>query len=202
MYIPPFDELENASKEDLLKIIRKTERKMRCLRYKMEHPFYNDEEKLSPTDLTVYKCDRDFLNMAKADYYLKGGELIVGRNEQRVKKFNDKVNEISKITFTLTRFTSPSEEITVDLSGDGVNVKPYSYRIFKDKKDFLVQLKEIKVGDWRKTYSPKRYKIYVLDGSSWSLEFEYKNGKLKSYYGYNAYPYNFEELLDLMGLRL
>lgn len=199
MYIPPFDELKNASKEKLLKIIQKTQRKLRSLRFKMESPFYNEKEKVCPSKLTIYSCDLDFLNIAKLEYYKKGGKHIVNKREERGDKFNENLNDIKKIVLSIQRFPSPPEVTTADLKDNMVIITPCSYRINLDKEDFLAELKEIKVGEWRKVYSPKRYGVLVLDGSGWSLDFEYKSGKRESFCGCNSYPYNFELLLNLMG---
>ena len=38
----------------------------------------------------------------------------------------------------------------------------------------------------------------VLDGEQWVLKFEYKDGKKKTFNGNNAYPYNFDELLEVL----
>ena len=60
MYNPPFNEIESASKENLLKTIRKTKVKMERLINKMEHPNYNSKPKKCLDDITVYKSDRLF----------------------------------------------------------------------------------------------------------------------------------------------
>ena len=57
MYVPAFSKLETDDKKELLRIIRSTKQKMGWLRKKMEHPDYNNIEKVvSPSDLVVYKC--------------------------------------------------------------------------------------------------------------------------------------------------
>ena len=47
---------------------------------------------------------------------------------------------------------------------------------------------------------PDRFGISILDGHQWNLEIEYKDGKKKKYGGSNAYPYNYEDLISLLGL--
>lgn len=66
------------------------------------------------------------------------------------------------------------------------------------KKEFIYQLGELHIGEWRSYYSTKRFGIEVCDGVQWALKFGYKDGKKKTYGGDNAFPYNFDELLDLL----
>lgn len=92
MYMPPFERLQNASKEDLLKIIHSTKIKMGRLRKKMEHPDYNNIDVIvTPSDLVVYKCERDYLNLAIAKYISLGGEYKESSNSIRDTKFNDRL---------------------------------------------------------------------------------------------------------------
>ena len=75
MYIPPFEKLEAANKEELLKIIKSIKIKMRRLKVKMEHPDYRYRTNIKcPTDLLIYKCDRNFLDRAIFKYIEIGGD--------------------------------------------------------------------------------------------------------------------------------
>lgn len=41
-----------------------------------------------------------------------------------------------------------------------------------------------------------------MDGTQWELKIDFSNGhKPLRIYGSNAYPYNFHELMDLLGIR-
>ncbi len=41
----------------------------------------------------------------------------------------------------------------------------------------------------------------MLDGTQWSISIEYEDGKEPfEIYGSNAYPYNFEELMEFLGI--
>ncbi|MBR2870919.1 MAG: hypothetical protein IKB98_06065 [Clostridia bacterium] len=67
------------------------------------------------------------------------------------------------------------------------------------KQEFLSQLERLHIGEWRKSYYPNRFGVSVLDGEEWVLNIEYSDGKKAKYGGQNAYPYNYEELLELLG---
>ena len=207
MYMPAFEKLEKADKEGVLKIIRSTKQKLGWLRKKMEHPDYNNcETMVSPSDLVVYKCERDFLNLAITKYIKLGGEYKEPKISIRDTKFNDRLEDISKITFYNGGFFSTDVKIVVDLLGDkprfssgtfnGLNEKETDI----EKEDFLYHLGELHMGEWRCHYSPERFGIVVCDGEEWVLKIEYKDGRKKTFSGMNAYPYNFDALLELLCL--
>ena len=207
MYVPAFSKLETNDKEELLKVIRSTKQKMGWLRKKMEHPNYNNIEKIvSPSDLVVYKCERDFLYQAIAKYISLGGEYQESKKSLRDSAFNDKLEDIVKITFYNGGFFSTNEKTIIDLSGDELKVMSGSFSEIYEKitettkEEFLYQLGELHIGEWRSNYSTKRFGIEVCDGVQWVLKFEYKDGKKKTYGGDNAFPYHFDELLEVLCL--
>jgi len=205
MYMPPYQELENASEEELLKIIRGTKSRMGRLRKKMEHPYYKENvEQRCPSDLVIYKCDRDFLNMAIIKYIAKGGDYKYSLKDLEDTSFNDNLENIKKIIFyNGTCFSIPIKTV-IDLSGDKFKVKVgdfgdiASVETTYDKENFLYEFGELHIGEWRHFYSPSRYGIAILDGVQWFLEIQYKNGRKKKYAGSNAFPYNYDDLLSLL----
>ena len=67
-----------------------------------------------------------------------------------------------------------------------------------DKQEFLEAFKDLRIGEWRKKYDTYRFNIAVMDGTQWHLEIYFSNGHGPvKIYGDNAYPYNFDRLLDL-----
>lgn len=205
--MPPFEKLKSASKDELLKLIGATKIKMGRLRTKMEHPNYRFREVIiDPDDIVVYKCDRDFLNMAIAQYLILGGEYQESKKSLRDSAFNDRLEDIVKITFYNGGFFSTNDKTIIDLSGDKPKVMVGSFSEVHEKitettkEEFLYQLGELHIGEWRSHYSTKRFGIEVCDGVQWVLKFEYKDGKKKTYGGDNAFPYNFDELLNVLCL--
>jgi len=204
MYMPPFEKLEKAGKEELLKIIRGTKSKMTRLRNVMEHPDYkNRTEWVDPSDDVIYKCDREFLNLAIIKYLSLGGEYSYSKSELNDTEFNDNLENISKIIFYNGTCFSIPQKIVVDLSGKELNIQVGDFANTKsiettyDKENFLYELGELHIGEWRHYYDTKRFGIAVLDGVQWFLEIQYKNGKKKKYAGSNAFPYNYDDLISL-----
>lgn len=66
-----------------------------------------------------------------------------------------------------------------------------------EKDEFLYQLKALHIGEWNLSYSNP----FVLDGTQWSLEMHFSNDHKKvRKFGSNAYPYNFRDFCNLMGI--
>lgn len=206
MYTPPFEKLEEASKEELLKIIRATKIKMGRLRKKMEHPYYKyGEKKVCPSDLVIYKCDREFLNMAILQYISLGGEYKWSKTEIKDTEFDDNLENINKIIFYKGSCFSVPKLIEIDLSGEKLKIKRgifgYACPIEEQTKEsFLQEFGKLHIGEWRKSYQTERFGITILDGEQWSLKIKYKDGKRTTFDGSNAYPYNFQELLEVLRL--
>ena len=206
MHMPPFEELDKG-KEDLLKTIRSTKNRMGHLRNIMEHPDYKYRtNKKCPSDLVIYKCDRDFLDRVIIKYLEKGGEYKYSKLELKDIDFNDNLEKISKIIFTNSGFFEGQQKTILDLSGNDVKLKTgkfgelIPFDINYDKENFLYEFGRLHIGEWRKHYMPDRFGICILDGEQWSLEIEYKDGKKKEYGGSNAYPYNYDDLRSLLCL--
>ena len=61
-------------------------------------------------------------------------------------------------------------------------------------------MRELHIGEWRTDYDVSRFGYIVLDGTQWTLEITYSGSrKPVSFTGSNSYPYNFSELLELLG---
>ena len=204
MYRPTFDELETASKDDLLKIIKATKQKMGRLRKVMEHPDYKNKKKVCPSDLVIYKCDRDFLKDAILRYVSLGGKYELSGTEISDLNFNNKINAITKITLKKGSFLDFYCQTEVDLTSEKVKIFCDGIEFLLpqdvdyDRQSFLKEFEDLHVGEWRKFYDTRRYGILVLDGKEWTLTIQYNDGSKKEYAGINAYPYNFKELLKLL----
>jgi hypothetical protein len=58
----------------------------------------------------------------------------------------------------------------------------------------LLELRDIHIGEWKhRNDNPN-----VLDGIQWELVIRYIDKRCRKYWGSNAFPYNFRELLELM----
>ncbi len=197
MYCPDFAKLNTTNKNDILKVIRGTKRKLAMLKNKMEHPNYKNDKK--PSELTIYKCERDFLDLAICRYIALGGKYEDSEADKKDKLFNDSLKNVKEIEFRAWSSFFWSTNIIIHLSNEKVELTKDGKHVKTnhDKKDFLKELASLHIGEWRQHYNTKKFGFYVLDGPSWHLKFKYINKKTKTYSGDSSHPYNLNELLLL-----
>jgi len=64
--------------------------------------------------------------------------------------------------------------------------------------DFQKRIHDLHTEYWHFDYRPKT--CFVLDGEEWTLTFMYSSGQKCTHCGINAYPHNWNELLDIIGI--
>ena len=69
-----------------------------------------------------------------------------------------------------------------------------------DEESFFEQIKDLHIGEWRKNYTLDRFGCCAPDGSEWTLSIYFSNGQIVKKGGVNAYPYNFNRLLQILNL--
>lgn len=174
--------IKDKYEKEIMSIIRRLKREIGALKNKIEHPDYKNREFLiEPSETTQISVLREYLDLAIneiKDVY------IPSNAEQKSIIFDKNIPYINKIVFTQGIHIGPSQTKTVIINDDN--------------NDFLESIKELHLGEWRRKYSLDRFGIYVLDGEFWSLEIYYSNkARAVKFYGDNAYPYNFDRLVDI-----
>ena len=203
--------LKGKTADQIMTAIRGLKKEIGHLKNKIEHPDYAPT--MCPTESTRLWCSRLYLDRAKQALVEVGGTYTPSQAELKAAAFTENIPFISKVIFSIggyfggyeTRtFTLKDEQLhmwvehSLILTPSNVEVEP-DYSISKD--DFLDELRELHIGEWRKNYSPRRFGYVVMDGTQWDLEIQFSNGrKPLKIYGDNAYPYNFDKFRELMGM--
>ena len=161
-----------------------------------------------PGRLTRLKCERDYLERAIQAYEEAGGEYVRSKAEQKDHDFNEALDSMSKLVFTIGGFFCGYETRTFTVSDDQVLVDVEKTMISMDKEeeygpyrkeDFISGIKALHIGEWKRTYKDP----LVLDGTQWELDIYYNNGrKAVKISGSNAYPYNFEDLKEFLEVEM
>ena len=209
MMIPPsiFYEmqLEGKSVEEIKTNIRGLKRRINHLKRVLEHPDY--KHTFDPAEDVQLGCNREYLQVAIETLQASGEEYHLTKAEQKALEFNDNIPNISKIDFYIGGYFGPSINVSVTVEDKvkfltekyGPEELPFERREEYDKEDFFRFWDELYLGEWRKHYDLSKYGMAVCDGTQWELTIEYNNGRkpFKSS-GDNAYPHNFNRLLDCL----
>ena len=202
--------LKGKTPEQIMSVIRGLKQEIGKLKNFMEHPDYKYREyAMCPTESTRLSCTRDYLLQAIMALYKAGGTYASSKSEQKADEFDANIPYISKIVFSMGGFFGGYETRTFTIDNDKVymevehtlNPDASNNNDEFDKKDFFEVLTDMHIGEWRRKYDCRRFGVYVMDGTQWELEIHYSNVRRKvRIHGDNAYPYNFDKLLDLFGI--
>lgn len=206
--------LKGKTKEQLLTKIRGLKQEIGRLKNRMEHPDYGNYLVVQPNEDTRLKMTRAYLERAKKAYREAGGEYVLSQAEQQALDFNRRLEDISCVKFTIGGFHQGHKRYIIDLS-EGMHVtvefwdEAQSVQLFHPvterpltREGFLATLLDLRIGEWRSNYSPRRFGHMIMDGTQWELEIDYVNHP-KSFYsaGSNSYPYNFDKWEKVFGIK-
>jgi hypothetical protein len=201
--------LKGKDADGVLRKIRSLKREINSLKRTMEHPDYKDVSHIHPSEETQLWCTRRYLARAKQALEEVGGVYQPTPSEIRVEDFDKNLQNIEKITLHIGSFFGGWCTYTVRLD-DHLHFwventeapTPTNFDIPEDypmtKEEFLEALGELHIGEWRRNYDTLRFGYEVCDGTQWELHIYFSNGhKPVKIYGDNAYPYNFDSVLEL-----
>ena len=200
--------LKGKTAAQIMTTIRSLKREINRLKNIVEHPDY--ECIICPSERVQISCNYIYLERAKQALVEAGEEYIPSAAEQKAMEFDANIPLISKVKFTIGGYFGGYETRTYTIDGAKVhmyiehslNLTPSNIGDAEiepwDKEEFLEQLSDLHIGEWRKNYNTKRFGYMVLDGTQWDLEIYFSNDhKPVKIYGSNAFPFNFDSLLEL-----
>lgn len=198
--------LKGKSQEEIMKKIRSLKIQIGQLKRSVEN---TDDMVLEvfPSRLTRLKCNRDYLERAIQAYEEAGGAYVRSKVEQKDHDFNDTLDSMSKLVFTIggffcgheTRtFTVSDDQVLVDVEKTLISMDKEEYGPYR-KEDFISGIKALHIGEWKRTYND----LLVMDGTQWELDIYYNNGRRPTKIsGSNAYPYNFDDLKEFLEVEM
>lgn len=204
--------LSGKTKEQIMSAIRGLKQEIGHLKNTMESPNYGQEEIMHPSEDTRLHWTREYLERAKQAYAEAGGTYALSKSEEKSADFDSNMDFICKITFSIGGFFGGYRIYVVELSDKlsaytklWEDVEPL---VLLDEDDepftkgtFFAALADLRIGEWRRSYSTQRFGYTVCDGTQWELEVEYNNGhKPARFSGDNSYPYNFDRFKMLLGI--
>lgn len=195
--------LKGKDEKQLLTAIRGLKKEIGHLKNVMEHPDYKNGLLMEPSEDVRISCNREYLFRAIQAYEELGGTYLPSRAEQKAIEFQNSLDYISKVTFEIGGFFDGMTSYTLEFKVDEVKCTSSRFdmsfeEMSMDKETILWLLSRLYIGEWKKYYDPKRFGYSVLDGTQWSVKFEYSNGnKSIEFAGSNDYPYNFSEFVNI-----
>jgi len=205
--------LKEKTKEQIMSAIRGLKQEIGRLKNMMESPDYGQEPIVHPSEDTRIHWTHEYLERAKLAYAEAGGTYTLSKSEEKAADFDENMDFICKITFGIGGFFGGYRSYVVELSDD---LRAFT-KLWEEeeplvlldtdneeaftKATFISSLADLHIGEWHRSYSTKRFRYMVCDGTQWDLEFEYNNGhKPLRINGDNSYPYNFDKLKILFGI--
>ena len=203
--------LKGKTPEQIMSAIRGLKQEIGRLKNIVEHPNYELRSMvIHPTEKVQISMNREYLERAKQALVETVGSYKPSAAEQKSLDFDNSIPYINKIEFSIGGFFGGYETKTYTIDIDKVRVdvehslipEPSNIGDAKieeiDKQEFLEAFKDLRIGEWRKKYDTYRFNIAVMDGTQWHLEIYFSNAhRPVKIHGDNAYPYNFDRLLEL-----
>ena len=198
--------LKGKSQEEIMKKIRSLKIQIGQVKRSIE----NADDivcEVFPGRQTRLKCYRDYLERAIQAYEEAGGEYVRSKAEQKDHDFNDALDSMSQLMFTIggffcgheTRtFTVSDGQVLVDVEKTMISMDKEEYGPYR-KEEFISGIKALHIGEWKRTYND----LLVMDGTQWELDIYYNNGRRPTKIsGSNAYPYNFDDLKEFLEVEM
>ena len=199
--------LQGKSQSVILQQISLLKKEIDRLKEVMESDENSPEAMIMPSPLTRIKCNREYLEMAKLALEEAGGQYELTDEDLRDQSFNTKLAAMHRFTLEIGGFFNGYTKYKYTISGDHVlfdadhsfYLKPSNLPVYEPftREEFIRGIADLHIGEWKERYE----NLCVLDGTQWSISIEYEDGKEPfEIYGSNAYPYNFEELMEFLGI--
>lgn len=198
-------ELKGKSQQEILKAIRSLRREISNLKKELEDRSQEPKVMMMPSPLTRIKCSRDYLEIAKRAYAEAGGIYEPTKAEQKDQAFNESLKYMKRFAFDYGGFFRGYEKRTYTISDEKVlfnlehslYLKPSNLPACEPftREEFIEDIAALHIGEWKKSY----VNPLILDGTQWSIDIEYVDDRKPVHIdGSNAFPYNFDDLLELL----
>lgn len=201
-------ELRGKDREKALKTVKNLRKEIKQLKKTIEEGQYSEEFEIKPSPLTRISVSRDYLDAAKAYFKSQGWVYEPSKKEIKDKEFNDRLKDLESIEIYYGGYFQGGKQWMISFDGSRIVVDSILRRMpdfeqsslelprFDDIKraGFLRELLNLHMGEWKKEY----YDPGVLDGTQWSVDIRYTDGKKRHFSGSNMFPYNFAEFLNIV----
>lgn len=194
--------LERRSKKDIRKEIILLKERISSMITLAEDP-YEEDVRFADKKETVIQNNIECLKAAIEAYAKAGGTYIPSKEERKILDFDESLSELSELVyktfgyFGFETITCTFNEKEVNVEKEGMIMPEGEETFTVSKEEFLSALKDLHMSAWKRRYEYS----FMEDGEEWKLKLTFSNGKTRSFSGMNHYPWNFEDLRTLLGIR-
>lgn len=193
------EHLKGKSVEDIKKCIRRLKIQMNKMKKTIicEDYFLQD----NANDLSTIKMLQMYVDRAIQAIEDLGEKYVYTKKELLVKEINDNLPYLSEVGFFIGKILEGKPVYKFYFDDDSIERKIYvddvaQYKIY-DKEAFIKGLASLRIGEWNRHYG-KRDDIAA---QRWTLTLVFSNGYKEIYIrGIAGFPYNFDDLLELVGV--
>lgn len=201
--------ISGACLQEKLDVLRDKER---MLKFSIEKSKISEWDKSTGDYRKLQTVQRE-IKAIKKELTSSGYRVKLTQDELCEEAFDTALSEISQVEFHIGGYLGPSFYVTLEIDTNGARVTDYSCFLRHEAKhsetngavgevmpysQFLRRFRSIHIGTWRKEYRDNDYGFCIMDGTGWELSIHYRNSKeVVAISGCNAYPYNFNSLLNL-----
>lgn len=191
--------LAGKEPKEILKKIKNIRNEINRLKEIEENPTEENfgERIMDPSTEVRIKCNRLYLQKAIEALEELGIKYIPSPEEKKATEFNENIEDIIQFSLNIGGYFIGFRTYTIDINNSKAILSVKHFKNVKEypinKNIFLRDLKDIYMGEWKKSYFPEEF---IDDGYQWQISIRYKNGKFLDYNGDNRFLYNFDNLLD------
>lgn len=190
--------LKGKSVEELYDLIEDFKIEQAFLKVKIEEKNIGDFT-LPPQDM-VAKINKYRLYIRDTYKQIRkiSGKIEQSEDEKFAIKFQENISEIKEMIYDIGgifdgydvyHFVVESNQVTLTKKN---SLEESFEKSILDKDDFIKKISAMYIGEWRTSYKVSDYGAKIMDGTSWSLKFNYIGEKESvEFSGSNAFPYNF-----------
>lgn len=198
--------LHGKNANQIMTEIRRLKREINRLIRILEDPEYVPER--CPTEAVQLSCTREYLEKAKQALAEAGGTYTPTKAEEKELVLRENIPFITKITFSIGGFFTGHEVRTITIDeGTHLHIDHTSFlrpsnlpseaELELTKEALFEGLCRLHLSQWHRRYDDP----CVMDGTQWALTIAFSNGfRTIHITGSNAYPYNFRDLMELLGV--
>lgn len=202
------EHLEGKDANEVLKVLRRLKRENTALKRRIENPNYSPKHAVKPDEKAIIWANRLYVDRCKEALEQLGVTYVPTKAETKAAEVEAKLEHVEKVKLEIRGFLTGFTTWTLAVNGDSVSLekegilpKPMYEKIedYIDREELLLCLRELYLGEWKRRYDAYDYGCCIMDGEQWTLTvYVGKDSKPIVFEGCNAYPYNWDDVLDLV----